>query len=176
MSPRCSSSVPSPSFSDCCFSKECCCVLETVSIRSGHSASAGCSQSAKFHRRTPPTGKAYTLVIESDGQVSTVTLTVAAGPSRLLGRAVELFVSLVWRAVGLFVGFARPGDQEARLAFAVAVGTGMVYIQANIVHGVLPGSQYQPLQLIICGLVIPVSRANSVTGKPRDSGRSQWLL
>jgi hypothetical protein len=60
-----------------------------------------------------------------------------------------LLVSAVWCLVGLFIGWARPDDAVARLAFAASVGTAIVFIQVDFLAGLVPGALYQPLQLVV---------------------------
>ncbi|MDT8342110.1 MAG: protein kinase [Longimicrobiales bacterium] len=103
---------------------------------------------AAVHRRTLSIGEPYTLTVERSGRDHVQTLTVAAGEKRLASLLVWIAVSLVWVAVGLFIGYARPGDPVARLACAAAVSTGVVYVQVSLFPGI-PGALYQPLHVVL---------------------------
>ena len=104
---------------------------------------------AGSYRRTQPIGKNYTVRIARDGREVEYTLAVGAGRSQLGRRLAYLIASFVWCAVGLFIGYARPDDAAARLAFAAAVSTGIVYIQMNILTNGMPGALYQPFHLVL---------------------------
>jgi GAF domain-containing protein len=96
-----------------------------------------------------PIGSTYTLGVERDGRDLAYVLAVDSGKSALPSRLVFLFISLVWCGVGLFIGYARPDDSLARLAFAAAVATGIVYVQAGVAPGALPPILYQPLHMVL---------------------------
>jgi hypothetical protein len=83
---------------------------------------------SRVHRRKLSAGEAYRLAIERQGQRLEAALIVAEGPRDLSTPLLYYFVSLVWCAVGLFIGFARPEQPVARLAFGAAVGTGLVFL------------------------------------------------
>lgn len=99
--------------------------------------------------RTIPIGSPYRLRVERDGREIEETLTVGAGRRTLGPRLVYLFVSLVWCGVGLFIGWARPDDAVARIAFAAAVSTAIVYLTVGVVPGTLPGPTYQPFHMVL---------------------------
>ena len=102
-----------------------------------------------WYRVNRAVGRSYTLRIERDRREIEQTLRVGAGRRHLAERLVYLAVSLVWCAVGLFIGFSRPGDAVARLAFAAAVATGFVYAQVAGVPFALPGGIGQPLHMVL---------------------------
>ena len=82
----------------------------------------------RIHRGELSVGDPYHLAIDRQGERLEPTLTVSAGPNELGTRLTYYVVSLVWCAVGLFIGFARPGQPVARLAFGAAVGTGLGFL------------------------------------------------
>jgi eukaryotic-like serine/threonine-protein kinase len=96
-----------------------------------------------------PIGRSYTLRVEREGRELEYTLTVAPGQRTLGKRLVLLATSLVWCLVGLFIGYAKPGDTAARIAFAAAVSTALVYLQTGVLPGVWPGTSFQPLHMIL---------------------------
>ncbi len=102
-----------------------------------------------WYRVNRAVGRSYTLRIERDRREIEQTLRVGAGRRHLAERLVYLAVSLVWCAVGLFIGFSRPGDAVARLAFAAAVATGFVYAQVAGSSFALPGGIGQPLHMVL---------------------------
>jgi len=104
---------------------------------------------ARYFRSTAPIGGRYSVRVERNGRTLGYTLTVAAGRSRLAERLVYFFISLVWCAVGLFIGYARPDDTVARLAFGAGVATGISYLQLGVFSGSLPSSLYQPLHMVL---------------------------
>jgi hypothetical protein len=55
-------------------------------------------------------------------------------------------MSLMWCAIGLFIGFARPEEGMARLAFAAAALTGLVFVQATEMQGFYV---LQPLHVVL---------------------------
>lgn len=102
-----------------------------------------------FFRRTQRIGTRYTVTVERDGHVAEHVLSVEEGRHRLGRGLAYLLIATVWCAVGLFIGFARPDDAVARLAFGAAVSTGIVYFQAGVLPGTTPGAVYQPLHMVL---------------------------
>jgi len=49
----------------------------------------------------------------------------------------------------LFIGYAKPGDAMARIAFAAGVATGIVYLQVSVVPGVWPLNTFQPVHMVL---------------------------
>ncbi|MGH9321792.1 MAG: protein kinase domain-containing protein [Vicinamibacteria bacterium] len=87
-----------------------------------------------FHCRELSPGDGYVLTIARNGEPRDVSLTVATGPDSLAPRIAYFFVSLIWCAVGLFIGFARPDRAIARLACLSSVATGHVFLSVGIIH------------------------------------------
>lgn len=107
----------------------------------------------RYYRALLPIGTRYTLRVQRPGpeadRILERDLTIVAGQRRLAARLVYLLVSLVWCGVGLFIGYARPDDPAARVAFAAAVATGLVYLQTGVAPVTLPGAMYQPLHMVL---------------------------
>lgn len=97
-----------------------------------------------FARGLLTMGEAYDVVVERDGQVLHHRLVVAGRPNT--GTLVYFAVSLVWCAVGLFIGFARPDSVLARLCCLTAVAVGLVFLQVGVIHG---GPLWQPLHTVL---------------------------
>src|SRR6185503_5661584 len=91
-------------------------------------------------------GDTYELTVMRDGELGTQRLPVVASRAGLATRVGWFLVALVWCAVGLFVGFARPNQPLARLAFASAVATGLVVFQIGVAQG---GLLWQPLHVVL---------------------------
>ncbi|MEJ2206179.1 MAG: protein kinase [Gemmatimonadota bacterium] len=104
---------------------------------------------AYYFRRTAPIGKRYSIRVERNDREVEETLTVSAGERRLGSRLVYFTIALVWCVVGLFIGWARPDDGVARIAFVAGLSTGIVYFQVGVFPGVIPGSLYQPLHIVL---------------------------
>lgn len=58
----------------------------------------------------------------------------------------NFLTSLTWCAIGLFIGFARPDEWMARLAFGAAVLTGLVFVQVVEMPGLYA---LQPLHVVL---------------------------
>ena len=102
--------------------------------------------SARAHRRALSIDEAYQLRIARDGEQYEHILVVAPRENRLALLVSYFVVSLVWCAVGLFIGFARPDQLLARLAFFAAIATGGVFLHVSILP--LP-VLWQPLHAVI---------------------------
>jgi hypothetical protein len=61
-----------------------------------------------LHRRQLRVGERYRLTLERSGERLERTLTVRAGPKRLAHYLVYFFMTLIWCAVGVFIGLAGP--------------------------------------------------------------------
>lgn len=98
-----------------------------------------------FDRRGLSVGDTYDLVVERDGERHELRLVVGQAPTNT-GRVMYFLVSLVWCAVGLFIGFARPEKPLSRLACAAAVMTGLVFLDVGVIHS---GPLLQPLHVVL---------------------------
>jgi eukaryotic-like serine/threonine-protein kinase len=103
----------------------------------------------RYFRRWLPIGRSYTLRVEREGQEVEHTLTIVPGERTLGRRLILLATSLVWCVVGLFIGYARPGDTAARIAFAAATTTAVVYLHLGVVPGIMPDWTFQPLHMVL---------------------------
>jgi len=103
----------------------------------------------QYFRWGLPIGRSYTFRVEREGRELEHTLTVAPGRRTLGSRLVLLATSLVWCLVGLFIGYAKPGDTVARIAFAAAVTTAVVYLESGVLPGVWPSTSFQPLHMVL---------------------------
>ena len=101
----------------------------------------------RFQRLALGAQDVYRLEIERDGHPYTRRLVVAAGESALTKRLINFGVGLVWCAVALFIGFARPEQPLARLACLSAVVTGLLYIQIGVIDR--PPGLFMPLHAIV---------------------------
>jgi eukaryotic-like serine/threonine-protein kinase len=97
-----------------------------------------------FARRMLAIGTSYVVVVERDGQLLQQQLVVAGRANA--GELVYFAVSLVWCALGLFIGFARPDSALARLGCLTAVAVGLVFLQVGVIHG---GPLWQPLHTVL---------------------------
>ncbi|MDH5761320.1 MAG: PDZ domain-containing protein, partial [Gemmatimonadota bacterium] len=102
-----------------------------------------------YVRTTEPVGWRYSIRILRGGQELEYQLSSVAGRRRLAYPWSMFFTSLVWCAVGLFIGFAKPDDGVARVAFAAAVATGLVFLQSGATPQHLPGGIHQPLHFAL---------------------------
>lgn len=89
-------------------------------------------------------GDTYTLDIERGGERRRLVLEVGAAP--ITSALVYLATSLVWCAVGLFIGFAKPDAALPRLACLAAIATGLVLLQVGVLQG---GPLWQPLHAVL---------------------------
>src|SRR6185503_428604 len=104
------------------------------------------SMGTRYQRSALAPGDTYELTVMRDGELGTQRLPVVASRAGLATRVGWFLVALVWCAVGLFVGFARPNQPLARLAFASAVATGLVVFQIGVAQG---GLLWQPLHVVL---------------------------
>lgn len=100
----------------------------------------------KAQRRDTRPGDTYDLVVDRGGLPHEVTLPVLPGRSALASRLTWGLVALIWCVIGLFIGFARPRQAVARLAFAAAIATGLVFLQVGTIQG---GWLWQPLHVVL---------------------------
>lgn len=91
-------------------------------------------------------GESYRLCVRREDQVLERTLTVGRAAPNRGSMIFWYFQSLTWCAIGLFIGFARPQDVVARLAFAAATLTGFVYLQLDFLPSL---AALQPLHGIL---------------------------
>ncbi|HZD06262.1 MAG TPA: hypothetical protein VE173_15230, partial [Longimicrobiales bacterium] len=104
---------------------------------------------ARFYRLTSTVGTRYTLRLVRDGAEVEETLTVGATRARPVWGILQLLAGFVWFGVGLVIGWLRPDDTAVRLGFAAAVGTGIVYLQLNLLPEIAPGGVWAPLHMIV---------------------------
>lgn len=107
-----------------------------------HVAGAG----TRAYRGALAVAESYGLRIARGGDVHEYTLVVARGDNRLALLISYFVVSLVWCAVGLFIGFARPDRELARLAFLAAIATSGVFLHVSLLP--LP-VLWQPMHAVI---------------------------
>ncbi len=86
---------------------------------------------ASIYRLYLKIGESYRLRVRRGESELQVALTVGHVSPNMPYLLFWYFQSLTWCAIGLFIGFARPQDGLARLAFAAATLTGFVYLQAD---------------------------------------------
>jgi hypothetical protein len=98
------------------------------------------------YRNTLSVGDSYRLTIMRQGERLEVELPVLPGPSRLATWLAYFFGSLVWCAVGLFIGLARPDQAVARLASAASVTTGLNFLNAGVLFG---GPLFNPMHVVL---------------------------
>jgi GAF domain-containing protein len=91
----------------------------------------------RYQHRVLNAGDRYTLSIEREGLPGDLALQVAAARDPIAPQLVYLLLGLVWGAVGLFVGFARPDQPLARLSCLAAVAAGQVFLDVGIVQRIL---------------------------------------
>jgi hypothetical protein len=111
------------------------------------------------HRRSLSIGDTYDLVVLRDGRQQEHRLTLPAAPLDLNYRLTWFLMSLGWCAIGLFVGLVRPGHAAARLAFAAALATGLLFLNNSVIRG---GPLWAPLHVILgyhFFLVFPTGQA-----------------
>lgn len=99
----------------------------------------------RFHIGEMTIGDRYTLEYERDGERRIAQLSVES-----MRPAAEHYlyyvVSLVWCAIGLFIGFARPDKTLARLACMAGFTVGMVFLQVSVTR-TMP--LFQPLHAVL---------------------------
>jgi hypothetical protein len=99
-----------------------------------------------LHRRELSPGSAYGMTIERNGEQQTLRVGVAAGPSRLATRVTYFISSLLWCLIGLSIGAARPEHPVARLAAAVSVAVGLVFLTFGVFQR---GTLWAPLHVVL---------------------------
>jgi eukaryotic-like serine/threonine-protein kinase len=97
------------------------------------------------HRRSLSPGDTYDVTIERQGQRMGLDLVVGRDPAAAAGHVTYFLISLVWWAVGLVIGLARPEQASARLASAASVMTGLNFLQATVLRG--PAS-FHPMHVV----------------------------
>jgi eukaryotic-like serine/threonine-protein kinase len=84
-----------------------------------------------IYRRTLGIGAAYRVQVGRESETLDYLLETVRGRPDLLAALQGYLLGLGWCVIGVFIGFARPQDPVARLAFAAAVLTGFVFLQVN---------------------------------------------
>jgi hypothetical protein len=84
-----------------------------------------------FYRNVLEIGAAYRVQVSRGEVTHEYALVTVRGQRDLTSAALGFLLGLVWCVIGLFVGYARPQDAVARLAFAAATLTGFVFLQVN---------------------------------------------
>lgn len=98
------------------------------------------------HRLLFQIGERYNIRIRRGAETAEYILETARGRPHLHSRLAYFLIGLIWCAVALFIGFARPQDAVARLAFAAATSAGLVFLTV----GNLPGVYVlQPLHIVL---------------------------
>ncbi len=100
------------------------------------------------HRRPLAPGDTYHLTIEREGRQLAMTLSTGAtdSRSRLVTRVTYFFSSLLWCLIGLWIGAARPQNPVARLATAVALSVGLLFLTLGVFES-LP--RWGPLHVVL---------------------------
>jgi GAF domain-containing protein len=98
------------------------------------------------YRRFLNIGERYRIEINRGGETKEYTLETGRGRPDVRNRLSYFLIGLAWCIVALFIGFARPQDALARLAFVAATMTGVVFMTV----GNLPGFYaLQPLHVVL---------------------------
>jgi tRNA A-37 threonylcarbamoyl transferase component Bud32/GAF domain-containing protein len=97
------------------------------------------------HRAALSIGDAYTLTVSRDGQQLEHRLAVVPGPVDLRYRLTWFVMPLIWCSIALFIGFVQPNHAAARLAFAAALATGLLFLHDSII---LSGPTWAPLHVV----------------------------
>jgi eukaryotic-like serine/threonine-protein kinase len=86
------------------------------------------------HRRRLARGEELGIVVERAGERVAGVLRVgtAGGWPRLVERITYFVSSLLWCLIGLWIGAARPENPVARLAAAVAVAVGLLFLSVGV--------------------------------------------
>ncbi len=84
-----------------------------------------------FYRNVLGIGAAYRVQVSRGGVTHEYTLATGRRRRDLTSAAQGFLLGLAWCVIGVFIGFARPQDAVARLAFAAATLTGFAFLQAN---------------------------------------------
>jgi hypothetical protein len=98
------------------------------------------------YRKALRVGDRYQLRFERAGVERSAFLTTSHSNTLLMARLSWFLVSLVWCAIGLFMGFVRPDRPMARLAFVTAMAVGFVFVQVSLFS--IP-TIYQPLHVVL---------------------------
>ena len=101
----------------------------------------------RSYRRALAVGKTYQLRVLRDGRQHQLALKVAAGVGSLANPVAWFLVSLVWCGIGLFIGFMRPDQLQARLAFLAATAVGLVFLQVGTIQANF--WLWQPLHVVL---------------------------
>jgi len=91
---------------------------------------------AGLHRLSLGIGDHYRIQVNRGGATKEYVLEVNGRRPDLRFPLAYFLIGLVWCAVALFIGFARPQDGLARLAFGAASLTGLVFLTVGNLPGV----------------------------------------
>jgi len=99
------------------------------------------------YRRALAASEVYELSVLRDGSPRSLTLTVAVDSEGLPRKLAWFAVALVWCGIALFIGFLRPDQLQARLAFVTGIAVGLVYLQVGAMQGTF--ALWQPLHAVV---------------------------
>ncbi|MBI4474139.1 MAG: hypothetical protein HY646_15825, partial [Acidobacteria bacterium] len=102
-----------------------------------------------FYRRDLQVGESYRLRIERSGTEYERLLLVGAVRIPRTNRLIWFFESIVWCAVALFVGFARPERPMVRLTFAGAAVTSLFFLAARVFPAEIRWVSVRPLHVVL---------------------------
>ncbi len=99
-----------------------------------------------LHRRELAPDETYEITVERAGEPLKMSIGIEAGPSVLAIRIAYFVSSLVWCAIGLWIGAARPDLSVARLATATSVAVGLVFLTLGVFEF---GTLWAPLHVVV---------------------------
>ena len=100
----------------------------------------------KLYRMFLDIGEGYRVQVRRGGATAEVALHTDRARPNLTSLLFYFLLGLTWCAIGLFIGFARPQDAVARLAFAAATLTGFVFLQVTNLQALYA---LQPLHVVL---------------------------
>jgi eukaryotic-like serine/threonine-protein kinase len=121
-----------------------------------------------FSRRTLATGQSYHLEVDRRGERLELSLPVGVGPNVLANHITFFVACLVWCVIGLFIGWARPENPAARLAFGAAITTGLAFLNAVVMQRI---PIFHPMHVVLGYHFF----SRFVTGAP-TAGIWRWIL
>ena len=98
------------------------------------------------HRWSLDIGASYRIQVMRAGAAQEYVLHMGRRRPDLAVRLSYFLIAFTWCAIGLFIGFARPQDALARLAFAAATLTGFVFLQVFNLRALVA---LQPLHVVL---------------------------
>ncbi len=104
---------------------------------------AASAPATRAHPFTVVVWSALVVVVAAFGYAAWHILRPGADPTYEIW---TFLTSLTWCAIGVFIGFARPEEWMARLAFGAAVLTGLVFVQVVEMPGLYA---LQPLHVVL---------------------------